>query len=120
MTMHEMSIASNLMKIIDEALKDRSVSKVLSFKLRIGELRAVEPDALRFCFEILSQGTRLEDAQMKIEDVPVRARCQKCKSQFTIKDFLFLCPNCGSPDIEPLSGNELDLISIEIEENEDH
>jgi len=118
--MHEMSIASNLMEIIEKALQDRSVARVLSIKLRIGELRAVEPEALRFCFQILSQGTLMEGAEMKIEDVPVKACCHQCKSQFPIKDFIFLCPNCGSAEIEPLSGNELDLVSLEVEENEDH
>jgi len=115
-----MSIATSLMEIIEEALRDRSVNKVLSFKLRIGELRAVEPEALRFCFEILSKGTRLEEAKMQIEDVPIKARCKQCKNEFIIKDFFFLCPDCGSFEIEALSGNELDLISIEIDENEDH
>jgi hydrogenase nickel incorporation protein HypA/HybF len=106
------------MEIIEEALQDRSVEKVLSFKLRIGELRAVEPEALRFCFEVLSKGTLLEETTMIIEDVPAKALCKKCRKEFLIKDLTFFCPHCGSAEIEPLSGNELDLVSIEVEEDE--
>jgi hydrogenase nickel incorporation protein HypA/HybF len=113
-----MSIASNLKEIIEEALQDRSVNKILSFKLRIGELRAVEPEALRFCFGVLSKGTPLENTKMIIEDVPAGARCNRCKKEFLIKDLTFFCPHCGSAEIEPLSGNELDLVSIEVEEDE--
>jgi hydrogenase nickel incorporation protein HypA/HybF len=116
--MHEMSIANNLMEIIEKALQGHSVHKVLSFKLKIGELRAVEPEALRFCFGVLSKGTPLENTKMIIEDVPAGARCNKCKKEFLIKDLTFFCPHCGSAEIEPLSGNELDLVSIEVEEDE--
>jgi hydrogenase nickel incorporation protein HypA/HybF len=115
---HEMSIASNLKEIIEESLQGRSVNKILSFKLRIGELRAVEPEALRFCFEVLSKGTPLEETTMIIEDVAAKARCNKCRKEFLIKDLTFFCPHCGSAEIEPLSGNELDLVSIEVEEDE--
>ena len=52
--MHELGIVQQVIEIASQASGGRKVSKVV---LEIGKLSAVLPDAVRFCFELCSEGT---------------------------------------------------------------
>lgn len=114
--MHELSIAENIKNVVEESLEDRN-AKVSCINLKIGKLTAVVPESLQFCFQFVAKGTCVEGAVLTIEEIPVKARCEKCGFQFSIDAPLFLCPRCGSGKIEVLSGSELFIKSIEIEED---
>jgi hydrogenase nickel incorporation protein HypA/HybF len=77
--MHEVSIAQGLMKILEDETKKHGVSRVTRVHVRIGELATCVPDALTFAFEIVSEGTVAEGAELKIEVVPARGRCDPSK-----------------------------------------
>lgn len=116
--MHEMSIAQNLLEIIQENVphSDGHTGGVKVVRLRIGEMAGVVPESLRFCFEAASQGTIAEGAELAIEEVPIMCRCRTCGSDFEVERFIFLCPKCQTPDVELLSGNELDVSELELVE----
>ncbi|OQX52352.1 MAG: hydrogenase maturation nickel metallochaperone HypA [Candidatus Cloacimonas sp. 4484_209] len=114
--MHELSIAENIKNVVEESLKGKKV-KVTCINLKIGKLTAVVPESLQFCFQFVSKGTAVDGAVLKIKEIPVRARCKKCGNEFSIDSPLFLCPICGSGKIDVLSGNELLIKSVEIEED---
>jgi len=86
--------------------------------LRIGELSAIDPDALRFSFEALTRETDLEGLELEIEIRPRCHRCLECGSEFNVKDYVFECPQCGANRNECISGEELDLAYMELEEHE--
>ena len=117
--MHELSIAQSLLDIIvDESQRNRlgRVSKVM---LRIGDLAAVVPESLRFCFDLVSRDTVASGALLEIETVAVTARCGKCDFSFEVQDRVFECPKCGEPVFEMVGGRELYVMSIEGETGED-
>ncbi|OGP57398.1 MAG: hydrogenase maturation nickel metallochaperone HypA [Deltaproteobacteria bacterium RBG_13_49_15] len=117
--MHEMGIALQIVQIAAASIPvEMKGAKVLGVKIKVGKLAAVVPDSLRFCFEIVTQETPLSEARLEIEEIPVVARCKHCHSSWEIKEPAFACPSCGSGSIEILSGRELDIDSIEIEEPE--
>jgi len=113
--MHEMGIAMQIIEIaqasIPEEEGDIAIARV---NLKVGKLAAVVADSLRFCFEIAAKETPLEGAELDIEEVPVRARCKECDTEWTIDGPAFNCEKCGSGQIEILSGRELNIESIEI------
>jgi hydrogenase nickel incorporation protein HypA/HybF len=113
--MHEMSIAQSLFEIVMEAVEgEGNVAVVERVDLRVGKLRAVVPDSLAFCFEVVCQGTRLEGAALRIEEVPVWVSCRDCRKVEEKTDPIFLCSRCGSPRIELVSGKELEITGIEV------
>jgi hydrogenase nickel incorporation protein HypA/HybF len=61
--MHELGITRNLVAIVSEHAGDRKVRRVW---LEIGAHSAILPDAVRFCFDVVSKGTPLEGAQLDI------------------------------------------------------
>jgi hydrogenase nickel incorporation protein HypA/HybF len=113
--MHELSIASNLIEIVDKAIEGQGVSRVTSLRVVIGELSNVVPDCLAFAFEVASRGTVAENARLDFVHKPLVGRCLDCGKEFAIRDFLFRCPDCESPKIEVVSGKEFFLESIECE-----
>ena len=113
--MHEMGIA---MEIIDIAVAsipvEMEAARVESVNLRVGKLSAIVPESLRFCFDVAIKETRLEGAELNIEQVPVVAMCKECGAKWTIEEPAFSCKKCKSGSIELISGKELDIISIEV------
>jgi hydrogenase nickel incorporation protein HypA/HybF len=109
--MHELGIAEAIVAIAEEHAGGRHVEKI---ELKIGHLRQVVPDALTFAFELVAQGTSVEGAILVIEDVPVRIVCRGCARDSRVTEFPFACPNCGSFDINVVTGDELLVDSLEI------
>jgi len=46
---------------------------------------------------------------------PVVVRCRKCNTQSTLKKDEYLCPHCGSGDLEIIDGEDMYLMSLELE-----
>ena len=61
----------------------------LKVAVRIGELAAIDPDALRFSFDALTRETDMEGLMLEIEVCPRRHRCDDCGMEFDVKDFVF-------------------------------
>ncbi len=64
---HELGITRNLVAIVSDAAQGRRVRKVW---LEIGERSALLPDAVRFCFDVVSKGTALEGATLEVVALP--------------------------------------------------
>jgi hydrogenase nickel incorporation protein HypA/HybF len=108
--MHELAIAQGVVDAIVQRLGPASVTAVT---LRIGKVSGVVPDAVRFCFDLAAEGTPVQGAALTITEPPGRARCRSCSADFPVEDLLLLC-RCGSVDVELLSGQELDICSVEV------
>ena len=113
--MHEMGIASQVVKIaLSSVPPDMPDAKVEQVNLKIGRLSSIVPDSLKFCFEIITQETPLNGARLKIEEIPVVAKCKACETEWIITGPVFKCEACNSGSIEILTGQELEITSIEI------
>jgi len=84
--------------------------------VRIGELAALDPEALRFCFEAIIRSTDMEGLELEIEICPFRYRCRACGHEFIVRDYETQCPQCASTNTECIGGQELDLAYLEVEE----
>jgi len=96
------------------------LEQVKVIRLQVGALAAVVPESLRFCFDLLSRETIAYGAVIEIEAIPVVTRCEKCNIYFEVENYVFLCPRCGEPTLELVSGRELSLLNIEGETGEDN
>ena len=109
--MHELSIAE---AVVGVASRHAAGSKVIRVELKVGHLRQVVPSALEFAFELLTNGTSLEGAELVIEDVPARGRCRECGAETEMRAFPFRCARCGGLDLEIEAGEELLVDALEI------
>ncbi|MBV8734002.1 MAG: hydrogenase maturation nickel metallochaperone HypA [Solirubrobacterales bacterium] len=111
--MHELSIAQAVVEIASRHASGRRVSKV---ELKVGHLRQVVPSALEFAFELLTDGTSLEGAELVIEDVPARGRCRACGRETVMRGFPLRCRHCGGMDLELEAGEELLVDALELDQ----
>jgi hydrogenase nickel incorporation protein HypA/HybF len=81
--------------------------------LEIGRLSGVVADSVRFCFEVVTDGTILEGAALEIVQPSGKARCRDCGTEFALNDLLVLC-DCGSANRELLAGEELRIREVEV------
>ncbi len=117
--MHEMGIALQIIDIAKASIPaDIEQPRVARIHLKIGKLSAVVADSLRFCFDIAAKDTPLAGAELAIKEIAVSARCRECGHGWTLDGPAFSCPECRCGRIELLSGRELDIESIEIEEKD--
>jgi hydrogenase nickel incorporation protein HypA/HybF len=110
--MHELSITRNIVAIACDAANGR---RVLRVTLEVGQLAGVMTDAIEFCFDSVAQGTVIEGAALDIRQIDGRARCRSCGLVFPTPTLFTPC-TCGSRLCERLSGQELNIKSIEVEE----
>ena len=115
--MHEMGIANSVLEAVRVEAARHPGSYPCRVGVRIGELAAVDPSALEFCFDAMTRETDLESLQLEIEICPRRHRCLDCGTEFGVKDYDFECPRCGSLRSACFSGSELELAYLEVEEN---
>ncbi len=115
--MHEMGIAQQLVNIaIDSIPDDIENPRVGKVNLKIGRLASVVEHSLTFCFEIITKDTPLANAQLVIESIAVKVRCKDCKSEWEVEGPVFKCPYCEDGHVEMLTGREIEITSLELEE----
>lgn len=105
--MHELSIATSMMEVIQKELTKRGLTKVSEVKVVIGEFSNVIPEALEFCWEVATAETPAAGSKLVVERRPATAKCQACGHEFTVENWSFVCPACGSGDTKQTGGNEL-------------
>ena len=110
--MHELEITQS---IVERILERTDRARVTAVHLRIGKVSGVVPDAVRFCFDLVADGTPVQGARLEIDEPPGRARCRACHAAFAVDDLIVLCA-CGSADVEVLGGDELLVSAVELAE----
>jgi len=113
--MHEIGIANSILEAVREEMKLHADGIARRVSVRIGELAAVDPDALRFSFEVMTRGTELESLELEIELRPRVHYCQRCDFEFAVKEFACRCPLCGNEQTQCTGGQELELAHLELE-----
>lgn len=113
--MHELSIVEGILEAVIPEVKKYDVSRVISIKLKIGELSGVVPECINYYFAIASKGTIAEGAVIQTEKVPVRIKCPDCGYDGNIRIGHFKCPDCGKTNFRIISGREYFVDSVEAE-----
>jgi hydrogenase nickel incorporation protein HypA/HybF len=113
--MHEMSIAQNILEIVDETLEKNDRNKLKEIVVDIGELKAVVPDSLHFCYQALVQGTIFEKSKLTVNFIPIKLNCNSCKITSQVNKYSFYCPECDSTNIKIIAGEELNIRYLEVD-----
>lgn len=111
--MHEMSITQGIIKLCLEHAGGR---RVRSLEVEIGELGNVVPEAIEFCFEACSRETLLEGASLNIIRVAGVGQCRECGKNTPLSELYAPCSLCGSNRVTILTGEELRVREIEVDD----
>jgi len=111
---HELGVASEILDVALSEADRHAAKKVTSIRLRVGVLRAIEPENLSFLFEHLARGTPAEGALLEIAEEPVRVECPACGVS-EARSFTFVCPGCHGPDVSVTGGDSLSILSLDVD-----
>lgn len=113
--MHELGIMTGVMDAVNRSAEQAGALKVLKVTLSIGEMTEAIEDSLRFAFEVLTEGTNSEGAELVINMVKPKSRCLDCGSVYEHDRFHMACDACGSFATELIGGRELQIDFIEVD-----
>jgi len=117
--MHEMGIMNDVLTTCENTARQAGKSRITHIALTIGEMTEIQDFALEFAFEALSPDTMAKGATLAVTYVSPQSRCNSCGKVYEHDRFSMLCPACKGFDVELLRGRELQIDSIEVEDEED-
>lgn len=114
--MHELSVCLSLMQQVEALAREHNATSVTHIALRIGPLSGVEPELLRQSYPLATANTIAESAELIIETADLIVRCSQCGSETTVVPNKLLCGACGDFRTQVVSGDELTLLRVELEQ----
>lgn len=113
--MHELSVTQALLDLALEHAKKAKAARVDGIYVEVGRLSSYVDDSIQFYWDILSQGTMAEGAQLHFKRIPFEMQCNECDVTFYPDPDTFDCPHCGSREVHVAAGEELRMTAIDIE-----
>jgi hydrogenase nickel incorporation protein HypA/HybF len=111
--MHELSITHNIVAIACEQAGDRRVRAV---HVRIGALTGVDVQAVRFCYDLCTEGTSAAGSQLVVEEVAGAARCTECQREVALDLPIGVCPCERRALLARTAGDELLVTELEVDD----
>lgn len=123
--MHEFSTAQMILDTVLTVARGHLAVKILQVNLEIGELTLLNPEQLKFSFDILTKGTKAEGAHLKIRRCKAKMRCETCGYEGAIRNedtedyhlsliFVLQCPKCGGTKTQVIGGKDCNIRSIKV------
>lgn len=114
--MHEMSLIQSMWDIIQTEIKDRNVTRVKEVNLMVGDYLQVVDDILITYFEAFTLDFPvLADARLIITHEAAQVQCRRCSGTWDFQEHQYFCPVCSTADCEILSGRDIRIVSLEVE-----
>ena len=113
--MHELSLCESILDTLQQQAKVQNYQKVTAVWLEIGALSGVDPEAIRFSFDIVVQNSLAENALLHIINVPGQAWCMLCSTNVTVQHLYDQCPVCGSHQLQVNQGDQMRIQELEVE-----
>jgi hydrogenase nickel incorporation protein HypA/HybF len=107
-----MSLARSLWRQVAELRAAQAGAAVREVRVEVGPLAGVEPLLLAAAFERLAGEWGLEQAVLRVDEVPLEAQCSRCQTICAVEGFRFMCPHCGAARLRVVRGDALVLESI--------
>ena len=113
--MHEMTLAESVLQIIEDTALEQGFTRVRAVRLEIGQLACVEPESLRFAFDVVTRGSIAEQARLEIVETAGQGQGGKCAQNFPLAALYEACPECGSYDVKVTGGDGMRVKELEVE-----
>lgn len=114
--MHELSLARGILNLVTEHVPPQRISAVRRVRVDVGRLAGVVADSLEFCYSALVAETPLRHSRLQLNKVPLRLACADCQTTLESEGDVFRCPSCQGRHTRVVSGMELHLVEIELED----
>lgn len=114
--MDEYELAHHFFNAVDRIAYHHRAHRIAQVKVAIGGRYVFDDERLQHAFRDITQGTVAENARLLVDILPVKHHCRQCGHDFTAVGGDCVCPRCGHAHTEEVGGQELRLLSVDIEE----
>ncbi|WP_409200994.1 hydrogenase maturation nickel metallochaperone HypA [Methanobrevibacter sp. DSM 116169] len=120
--MHELSMAQGIINSVIETANENDATEVNEVVIEIGKLALINPEQLSFMLDVLKENTIVENAEFKIDEIPVEIECGECnfKGNANTDELdhyapIVECPKCENKRVSILNGKDCIVKNIIIE-----
>ncbi len=113
--MHEYSIVQALLTQCEDIAAQNEAESVTKIVVKIGKMSGVEPCLLETAFNTFKEKTVCDGAEFVMNVQPLVIECKRCGVQTTLDEIYYKCPACESLDVKVVDGEEMLLLSLEVE-----
>ncbi len=114
--MHELSVCLALLDQVRAIAHEHGAVAVTRIEVKVGPLSGVEADLLQHAYPLAVAGTIAENAELALETADIVVRCEQCGVESAAAANRLLCGSCGDYRTSVVSGDELILQRVELEE----
>ncbi len=113
--MHELSVTQSLLEVALRHAQAAGAQRVTDLYLVVGQLSSIIDDSVSFYWDIVSQDTPAEGAQLHFRRIPTQLECRSCGESYEPGDRDLACPACHGTDVRVVAGDEFLLEAIDVE-----
>lgn len=110
--MHELGIVYEVIKIVDNFVKENAITRVEKIVLEMGQLSQAIPRFIEECYPVAVDETPYEDTALEIVTVPAMGKCNQCSELYNVVEHRKVCPACKAEDFVLKSGEEFNIREI--------
>lgn len=110
--MHELGIVYEVIKVVDNFVKENNITRVEKIVLEIGQLSQAIPRFIEECYPAAVDQTPYEDTKLEIITLPANGKCKTCGEIYNIIEHRKICPNCKAEDFHLISGEEFNIKEV--------
>ena len=115
--MHELGIVFSIMNTLEDVAKENQLDAIQSVTVEVGEVSAVIPEYLTDCWGWARKKRELmQNCRLLVETLPAVTHCGGCGEDYPTVEYGRICPHCGSEKTWLLTGNEINIKEITVDE----
>jgi len=113
--MHEYSIVQALLTQCEDIAAQNEAESVTKIVVKIGRMSGVEPHLLEIAFNTFKEKTVCDAAEFVMNVQPLTIECKECGAVTVLDEIFYKCPACESLDVKVIDGEDMFLMSLEME-----
>jgi hydrogenase nickel insertion protein HypA len=113
--MHEYSVVQALLNQCEEVAHQNNASKITKVITKIGVMSGIETHLLQIAFDTFKEETLCDGAEFIIQPQKLKLECKDCGAVFEVDEVRYYCTACESLKVKVLDGEEMYLMSLEME-----
>ena len=112
--MHEYSITSSMVNILEDVAKKNKLEKISKVNIDLNPIANIEPDSINFYYDFLTRDNKLLKGSELIFSIQrIKIECRDCGSIYKKKEFVPECPKCESSNVKNINIDDIKIISVE-------
>jgi len=110
--MHELGIVYEVIKVVDNFVKENELKRVEKIVLEIGQLSQAIPRFIKECYPAAVDNSPYENTELEIITITARGQCKNCNEIYNIIEHKKVCPKCKEKTFNLISGEEFNIKEV--------